>query len=71
MFNHWSVYLVVGGLALDVLDALTTKAGSDGGLVYGTGGFLRSVNQKLPGVMNLGEVLATVGAVGFVLKHGR
>lgn len=69
MMKHWSFFLIVGGLGLDVLDTFTTRKGSDGGVIYGTGGLLAGLNNKLPGAINIGELLAIVGVASMIFKH--
>jgi len=40
-------YLVMAGLALAVIEELTYKSGA-GGLLFGTSGYLKSINTMLP-----------------------
>lgn len=67
MKYHWSSWLIIGGLGLDLIDALTSSAGSTGGIVYGTSGFLNALDtSSLPLIganssIHIGEVLAMVG----------
>lgn len=55
-----ALYLVVGGLALDVIDAFTTKAGTSGGALYGPTGPLAKLSY---GKFTAGELVAIVGAI--------
>ena len=66
--HHWGMWLVLGGLGIDLIDGLTTKAGAGGGALFGTGGPLAGINNAIPGNINLGELLAMVGAT-FLFAH--
>lgn len=71
MLKHWSMWFIVIGLGMDLLDTFTKKAGDTGGLLYGTNGPLAGVNNSIPGALNVGEAIASVGAVGLFLHHGK
>ncbi len=71
MLKHWSFWFIIGGLGMDVLDAFTTQPGANGGVLFGPNGPLASINASIPGSLNLGEAIATVGAVGLWMKHGK
>lgn len=53
-----SVMLMAAGGGLNLIDALTAK-GADGGAVFGSTGFLKGINDKLP--INLGLMLFGAG----------
>lgn len=57
----WMHWLVVGGLAVDLIDAFTAKAGAGGGIFYGPTGFLFALDGKLPGGLHPGEAVAMIG----------
>jgi len=65
----WSVWLVVGGLAVDLIDVLTTRQGDAGGFFYGPSGMLAGLNRMLPTGLRPGEAAAMVGAVFLVMHH--
>ncbi len=65
--EKWGKWMVVGGLAADVIDAFTTQKGG-GGMLYGTGGVLSSFNTALPGGLKPGEMVAVVGVVLTMVK---
>ncbi len=65
--KHWPSWLIIGGLGLDLIDAFTTKAGATGGAVYGPGGFLASIDGKIPSI-HVGELAAMVGVAFHLLK---
>lgn len=68
MKKHWALWLVIGGLGIDIVDALTTKTAGAGGLFYNsTDGIFKGVTG-LPGGLKLGELAASVGA-GFLFMH--
>lgn len=70
MSMKWSHWLVIGGLAVDLVDAFTTKSGTAGGVFYGPNGYLAQFNTSLPGGLHPGELAAMVGA-GFMFMHHR
>lgn len=63
MNKKWALYLAVGGLAVDLIDTVTTKPGASGGLLYGPTGILKGLSY---GKLTAGEIAAMVG-VGFLL----
>jgi hypothetical protein len=68
MLKHWSSWLIVGGLGLDLIDAFTTKAGATGGAIYGPGGFLNSIDSQIPSI-HIGEIAAMVGVAVHLASH--
>lgn len=69
MKHHWAFWMIVGGLAIDIVDAFTAPAGQTGGVFYGSTGFLKTVNASIPGHLNTGEVIAAIGA-GLMFAQG-
>lgn len=69
MKHHWAFWMIVGGLAIDLVDTLTSPAGQSGGVFYGSTGFLKTVNASIPGKFNTGEAIAIVGA-GIMFMQG-
>jgi hypothetical protein len=63
-------YLIIAGLALNLIDLMTAKSDGTGGAVFGANGFLAGVNNALPQVkvpyfgtpINLGGWLIIAGA---------
>jgi hypothetical protein len=59
MSKKWALWLVIGGLGVDLVDAFTTKSGSSGGFLYGPTGVLKGMSY---GKLTIGEIAAMVGA---------
>ena len=70
MHKRWEMWLILGGLGINLIDAFTTPAGGSGGTFYGPSGILASTNTMLPGNLKLGELMAMVGA-GALLFTGQ
>lgn len=70
MKHHWSFWLIVGGLSMDLIDMVTTPSGQTGGVIYGPTGILASVNNSVPGAVNTGELIAMVGAALMFVQGG-
>ena len=68
--NHWASYLIIGGLALDLVDAFTSPAKGSPGIVYGPNSPLASFSGMLPYSISIGELMIAVG-VGFHLMKGQ
>jgi hypothetical protein len=66
--KKYAVFITLGGLAVELIDAFTTKSGGTGGMFYGSGGYLASVNAKLPMGLHAGVAIASLGAVLLVVK---
>ena len=64
--QHWAKYLVLGGIVVNLIDGLTTKAGDTGGVLYGPTGMLNAVNKMLPAGVRPGDAIA---ATGLILMH--
>jgi hypothetical protein len=60
--SHWASWLIIGGLALDIIDAVTAPAAGQPGKVYGSGGPLAC--------LSIGEGLIAIG-VGYHLFKGQ
>lgn len=43
-----ALYLIVAGVALNVVDAFTTKDAASGGAVFGANGFLKGIDASVP-----------------------
>jgi hypothetical protein len=71
MLKHWSMWFIVIGLGMDILDTFTNKGDGSGGILYGTNGPLAGINNSIPGHLNVGEAIAAVGAVGLFMHHGK
>lgn len=67
--GHWATWLILGGIALDLIDAFTAPGAGQPGKVYGAGGPLATFSGKLPYSISVGEVLVIAG-VGFHLVKG-
>jgi len=65
MSKQVALWLVIGGLAVDLIDALTTKPGAAGGVLYGTNGFLKGMSY---GKLTAGEIVAMIGAAFLFFK---
>lgn len=65
MNKHFALWMVVGGLAVDLVDMLTTKKGETGGMLYGANGYLKGLSF---GKVTVGEGVAMVGAAILFLK---
>lgn len=59
MSKHWALWLIVGGLSVDLIDTFTTPAGASGGVLYGPTGVLKGLSY---GKLTAGEIAAMVGA---------
>jgi hypothetical protein len=68
--SHWASWLIIGGLVLDIIDAVTAPAAGQPGKVYGSGGPLASLSGKLPYSISIGEGLIAIG-VGYHLFKGQ
>lgn len=68
--KHWSYWMIVGGLAIDLIDTFTAPAGQTGGVFYGPTGFLKTVNASIPAKLNTGETIAMVGAAIMFVNGG-
>lgn len=68
-------YLIIAGLALNLVDVVTAKQGQ-GGILFGPTGWLRMIDEKLPHPtvpgtaiqLNLGGWLIVVGAGWWVVR---
>lgn len=67
MKYHWSSWLIVGGLAIDLVDAFTTPAGAAGGVFYGSTGFLAGIDAMIPSI-HVGEAVAMAGVAIHLFK---
>lgn len=67
--KNWALWAVIGGLGIDVADALTAKAGTTGGIFYGPTGYLKSFNLALPGASTPGVAIAVIGAAGLAFNQ--
>jgi hypothetical protein len=67
-YSHWASWLIIGGLAMDLIDAVTAPAAGQPGAIYG--GPLASLSGKLPYSISIGELLIAVG-VGYHLVKGQ
>lgn len=68
--NHWASWLILGGLALDLVDAFTAPAKGSPGIVYGANSPLASISGMLPYSISLGETMIAAG-VAFHLFKGQ
>jgi len=78
------ITLIVGGLAVNLIDIATTPAGtSAGGKLFGTAGLLKGVNSALPAIyvpgtksdtfpkgvpLNLGGYMIAVGVIWWLIR---
>lgn len=67
--NHWTTWLVVGGIAIDLIDAFTAPGTGQPGKVYGAGGPLSSFSGKLPYSISVGELLIMAGFGAHFFLH--
>lgn len=65
MSKHWALWLIVGGLGVDLIDTVTTKPGASGGILYGPTGYLKGMSY---GKLTVGEIAAMVGAAVLFFK---
>lgn len=65
MKQHWALWLIIGGLSVDLIDVVTTKAGASGGMLYGDAGYLKGITY---GKLTAGEMAAMVGAAFLFFK---
>lgn len=75
MSKKTGVTLVGIGLAAQIVDVLTTK-GTEGGVLFGPGGILRPVDEKIPKVTlfagvqtNIAFWLIVLGAIIWIAKR--
>jgi hypothetical protein len=75
MKMKWSHWLIIIGLGVELIDGLTTPAGSSGGIFFGSTGFL---NKQVGSVslasvpvlhMDVAEAAAIVGAAFLFMHH--
>jgi hypothetical protein len=59
MPKNIAIWLVIGGIGADLIDAFTTASGTSGGVLYGPNGYLKGMTF---GKFTLGEAVAAVGA---------
>lgn len=70
-------WLLWAGVAMAVIDKLTTPADGTGGKLFGAGGILEPINSKIPVVhigetaLNLGEWLAIGSGAALAYKRFR
>lgn len=62
-----SVMLMAVGGGLNLVDAITAKDSATGGAIFGTNGFLKGINDKLP--INLGLMIFGAGAALFLYRR--
>lgn len=65
MNKHWALWLIIGGLAVDLVDVVTTKPGANGGVLYGDAGALKGITY---GKLTAGEMAAMIGAAFLFFK---
>lgn len=66
---HWATWLVLGGIALDLIDAFTAPGTGKPGKVYGAGAPLASFSGMLPYSISPGEVLVIAGVAAHTFLH--
>ena len=67
--KHWASWLILGGLALDLVDAFTSPGKGQPGIVYGASSPLASISAQLPYSISIGETLIAVGVIVHLMKH--
>jgi len=64
-----AMWMLIGGVAVDVIDALTNTGGlAPAGKIYGPGGPLNFLYEKTPAGLTPGLAVAGIGAVMVVAK---
>jgi hypothetical protein len=65
MSDKLAIWLVIGGIGVDLIDMITTAKGTSGGVFYGPNGYLKGLAF---GKFTAGEAVAAVGAGMLLLK---